>query len=592
MSEELEENVIERNGYDRPFTEVEIINTRFSDLITITGDIWAKSLNQQSDRWTGDTMLPLYNHQRALINEMIQRENALRTGWAIGNEAFFSRYAFLGDKEATGKSWTAVAYIQACKAAPSPRQGYLHQLSTTSFYSLRLEQHQRQTNLIIVQNTHMHQWSELLEQSGNLDYLIIRRNNVIQSEDLLERIRNNDCVLVPNTLYAALNRRLQNENFQWTRCFIDDWTTAHLRDVRGRRYDNHINVQSQFTWILTHNWFPFLFSDVHFENWYMQSFIENLPSSVSTDVRSFFANQQLRPAIPPMPRSPLHDFITNHNSRALLVVLCSDDFINESLAICNTKNIITPYCGDSLTRILVALFSNRLGDALLVGDTVRALEQVGATFVEPTDFVATERTNLEEPCPICFDDLHIPVVTNCCQRTFCARCLFQACQTSQTTRCPTCRGTLNGQRLQAIIHRPVPDALPHPNKVEVLVRELKARPNGRHLIYFPLEQMYGHLRNALRAADLNFDVLSGSRQVMQRKADQFSRGSTDILILLNKQHILFMKHVPAITTIIIYPDTIDTADKVRLLSRAQCIGRIEQLELIQFTAFRQEQEAL
>lgn len=566
------------NGYELHYDDQEIVSTTFSDLLDVTNLIFSNALDEESPIWNGQTDLHLYQHQRILVGQMLLKEGAFRQGQQLGADTFFSRYAFLGDKEATGKSWTTVAYIQACKTENAvTSQSYLNQLSDTNFYSIRRIQHEQQTNLIIVPNTHIHQWTELLEQANNLNYLIIRRNNTIQLEDLVERIRNNDCVLVPNTLYPALCQRLGD--FQWTRCFIDDWSACQLQRyqvVNHHRYHN--TLPFQFTWILTNDWFPFLFSDVRIDNWYMQSFIDNM--TVPDAVRCFFERQKNYGSLPPSARSLLFDFICAHPQRGHLVVLCKDKFIKTSMSILEPTKTIIPYCGDTLVRILVSLFSQKLGEQLITGNYSKALEMVGAQFISRLeDTTLTRPVDLTEACPICFEDLRIPTITNCCGAAFCAHCLFQACQISVSSRCPCCRGTLNGQRLKVIAIKPAAPPSLHPCKLDVLVAALKSRPNGRHLIYFPLEPMYGGLRAALRAADLHFDCLLGGRQTVQRKLEQFNRGHTDILILFNRQQIFMARNLRSVSAIFIYPDlnqnNIIETDIVRL-------SKTEPLEIIEF----------
>ena len=319
------------------------------------------------------------------------------------------------------------------------------------------------------------------------------------------------------------------------------------------------------------------------DNWYMQAFIDNLPPTVNPSVRNFFDRQTSYGNLPPGQRSLLFDFICTHPNRGHLVVLCADEFIKESISVQPPINTIIPYCGDNLTRILVALFSQRLGSTLIAGDYFKALEMVGAQFVRCHEELVLQRPiDLDEPCPICFETLKLPTITNCCNYAFCASCLFQACQTSVSSRCPCCRGTISGQRLSVIAQRPVPEVPPHPCKLDSLVQELRARPNGQHIIYFPFENMYGSLRNALRAAELNFDVLLGGRQAVQRKLERFSRGSLDILILLNRQHILLARNQSTVNTVFIYPDSIFETDKIRLLSTSQWIGRTQPLEVVSF----------
>lgn len=578
MSDDEDEG---RNGYEIPFRTTDLVyRNTINDIIKINTPIFEQALNVNSPKWKGATFLNLYDHQRALIKEMMDREMALRTGLVIGEDVLYSQFAFLGDKPATGKSWTTVGYIKACKDARHLMHAtYLNQLSQEKIFSVRRTVHNYQTNLILVPSVLLQQWRTLLDEEEGLTYTCIRRNSQINDADLVENIRAVDVVLVPNTLFPALCDRLLNERFQWTRVFIDDWTAIPLTISRAI-------LLSQFTWLLTGTWVPFLFSDVHYNMWYMQALINAVPESASSDMKVFFGELIARPpGEPPNSRSFFSAYINNHPNRDRLVVKCTDEFLRQSINISEPRTTIIPYCGDTILRFLYALCSIGLRTTLDAENYVHALELVGATFMSGDEWANKKEKILRrevhmDACPICFDEIGMPTLTPCCQNFFCAKCLLQSCQTSKTNVCPTCRSQISGQRL-IVVHDRADQPRPYLKKIECLVQELKARPNGSHIIYFPCEPMYGLLRSELRAADLNFDVLTGSRDVVRRKTERFIQGSTDIIVIFNRHQILNI-NLPNVTTIFIYPDTIDNIDKMRLIHRTQQIGRTEPLEIVQF----------
>ncbi len=589
MNEEDEEI---RNGYEIPYRANDIVylnaNT-ISDVINISRPIFENSLSENSPKWKGATFLHLYDHQRALVRSMMERERELRTGLAIGEDTLFSQFAFLGDKAATGKSWTTVAYIKACKDAGQQHCcNYLQQLSTRNIFSVRRVVHSRQTNLILVPSVLLQQWRTLLNEEEGLTYMCIRRNSQINDEQLVDNIQAVDVVLAPSTLFPALCDRLMTERFQWTRTFIDDWQAIPLTQARA-------TLLSQFTWILTANWFTFLFTNIYFNMWYMQSLLNAIPADVPADMRAFFTELAQRPpGDPPNSRSFFNTYVNSHPNRDKLVVCCSDDFLRASINLTEPRLTVIPYCGDNILRFLYALCSRGLRASLDAEDYRRALELVGATFMDGSAWAEKKEKILRradvqmEACPICFDLIQLPTLTPCCQNFYCAKCLLQSCQVSGTNSCALCRSQISGQRLIVIADE---DMAPkqYLKKIHCLTRELKARPNGRHLIYFPCEPMYGLLRSELRAADLNFDVLTGNHEVVKRKTDRFIGGQTDTLVIFNRHQILNV-NLPNVSTIFIYPDTIDEIDKMRLIHRTQRIGRSEPLEIVQFIDQQQQQQ--
>jgi hypothetical protein len=44
-------------------------------------------------------------------------------------------------------------------------------------------------------------------------------------------------------------------------------------------------------------------------------------------------------------------------------------------------------------------------------------------------------------CPICFDEPESPLLTNCCQRVFCAPCILTSL--TRSPGCPLCRTPTN-----------------------------------------------------------------------------------------------------------------------------------------------------
>lgn len=578
---------IERNGYEFPFTPNELLGGgTLSDIISTTEKIFNKVIKESDERWAGSLDLPLYDHQRAVIKAMIDRETALRQG-IVGedNDLFFSQYAFLGDDVSTGKTWAALGFIQAAKTTIKPSSLYLNQRSQINCWSFKAchQQENQQTNLVIAPLNVCSVWAELLQRQTQLTYIVIRRKNFINAEDILAQIRSVDVVIVPNTLYLELNQRLLQERFTWTRAFIDDWTSIPLTQTRA-------TINAQFTWILTSAWYHFLFEHNYHNIWYWQRLISMVPPNANTNMRSFLTKILDQPRdlfASPGSRSLFTRFITNNLYRDHLIVRTDEEFIKKSINIQEPEIIEMIYSGDKVMQFLYSLAGRGVRQYIEQERFDRALELVGATIHSTEAWNTTDKALIlrcpdtaNDCCPICFEDASMPVLTNCCQKLFCTACLFRCCQAKGDQTCPTCRGHIRGQLLHAIYDIPVQPKLA-PLKVEALISALKEASGQPTLLYFPSEPFYGLLRQQLREADLNFEVLSGGRDIIRRKLERFKEGKIDILIFFNRNQILNAEF-PFIKMLAIYPDDISQTDRARIIMKTQCIGRIDRLKVLTF----------
>jgi hypothetical protein len=608
MNDVAATRAIDPNGYELQHSRqaLDIISTHTSidSSLDLLDKICRRSVTASSPRWTGTCSLTLYDHQRALLGEMREREHILRSGATVpassgatvpassGSEVstsnpetkdiFYSRYAFLGDGSATGKSWTAVAYMAACKAQPlNAPTAYLHQLSQLYTFSVRkkpsaLGEH----NLVIVPSAQMSQWTRLLERQDDLHVYIVKKRSVFQADDFMDRVRRADVTLVSSTNYADLAQKALENQFLWTRCFIDDWQQISLPIQRT-------TVMAEFTWLLTQSWvYYLLYNSEYLNNIIFNNLFIDIPPHLHGDVGQYL-NLMTSGIGYPASQSIFNSFVTNHPNRDLLVVRSTYEFLSKSIAVKPAKNTYVFYCGDPIVRFLLAPHSSNLRRILALGDYVKALNMVGATILSEAEWPRSKETLIRranftmDDCPICYEKPTMPTITGCCQTAFCVHCLFSTCQISGTNHCPMCRSSIHGTKLTTI-HTLLPEpAKPFPKKMDVLIQEITNRPNGRHLLYFPAEAMYGQLRAALKEAHINCSVATGTREQITRKLDNFRNGRTDVLIVFNRAHILHMD-LPEVTTIFIYPDTVQEIDKSRLVLNTQCIGRKEPLEVIQF----------
>jgi hypothetical protein len=577
---------MQNNGYERPFIHGDLAILGSTDECAgILNTIADASLNAQSPTYDEELELPLYAHQRASIAAMMRKEHAFRNGNICSDGSqLFSHYAILGDGPSTGKSWTALSYICAAKTQPSPKKAtYMYEFNQLNFFSLRSladQPNERQTNLILVPNSLLGEWKELIKRI-DISCLIVQRHNTIQAEGFIESCANVDVVLVPHTLYYAFNDRIRAAHFRFTRAFVDSWPTISLAA-------NRTSIEAEFTWFLTSAWYFLLFNheplihDVEFRNSLLASANDGAKEILRPVLRED-GGAEFRAS--PLDRSLFINYYIQHKDRASLIVRCTDGFIKESIGLDEPAQILYPYSGDTLLSCIVSMSSRAIAEPLASGRMKRIYEMIGARTMTTVQWNC-ERANIlkrevpQDFCPICFDNLQVPALTNCCQNFFCAKCLITATQTRGNQSCPMCRGLLHGSRLIIIDDTPEEEGR-HPKKVDVLVRELKRRPSGSNLVYFPMEPLYGQLRTALRTADIDFDVLLGNYTVQKRKLAQFRAGAINTLIVCDRQKLIH-EDLSHVSSIFIYPDGITQIEKNRFVYMTQKIGRTKPLEIIEF----------
>jgi hypothetical protein len=463
-----------------------------------------------------DIKMPLRNHQKSILYEMEQREQALSKGMDVSGGRIFSRFAFLGDSVGVGKSLMVLGHISRLKYIPAlPHIPVLDSNSTSQMYSFHQQSfgaHQREIGcLIVVPHTLYRQWQTYMKDQTTLKSLGIQTKKVLEAEDIAQKIRQADVILVSNTLYGNLQTIVKDNHYFWKRVFYDEADTLHIPSTR-------LSAETRFSWLISASWTNLLFPN--------QSIY--ITANTLTEIlnRPIY---QVQPELKEMLRSALQNSThgaytyirhylvsasffreyvhTNNPWRGRLVLRCSDQLVQESITLppISIRNIT---CKPSVLQQVVAhAIPTNVRSLLHAGDVQGALQELGVKSEEPKslvqavsenrmkeldrlkktyDFKASleyatpqakenalkslqEKINsLEEQmkqlkerienykneiCPICFDEPQTPTLTPCCSRIFCAGCILTSL-TRQST-CPLCRANIHASGLRNVATAPL-----------------------------------------------------------------------------------------------------------------------------------------
>ncbi len=212
-------------------------------------------------------LLPLRDHQRALVHAMLARERASQTGIHYKNTVTYTNYGVLGDEVGSGKSLTILALLAHEKEQniqSITKQLMIHPKSTSHLFSVftkKLPTHQHTPSLIIVPHTIYRQWQDYCKQQTTLNIFFAKSKKVFEplynsidmsgQQQLLQSIQSCDAVLVSNTLYMEVQNVAAVHKIQWKRIFVDEADSVFVPGTAAR-------PDAYFIWFVTATWPNFL----------------------------------------------------------------------------------------------------------------------------------------------------------------------------------------------------------------------------------------------------------------------------------------------------------------------------------------------
>lgn len=527
--------------------------------------------------------LTLFSHQTALTQEMYERESAFRQGATFAGLNLFSRFAILGDPVGTGKTIAALAYIAKCKqTGPLPVSAYLHSMSQSNFFSTCNIYPSNRTNLFIIPFTHLSALKDILEDQTEIRFKIIKKQNQI-NDNLLEEINQLDLIVVPSTQYTAFSEFMSDANIIFERCFIEDHTNLHLNI-------NQCNINAHFTWLITNNWFNFLFPDISLFEYgiTLDRMIEDLyiqnpqPHWFNDFIQYITFQRQIITNNTPMGRSLFSKFIVQHPFRHHLIVCTAGKYLQISIDPPSVKNEIINYNYDDRFHVIYPIFSPMVRQLIEDNDIHAAMDSVGAQSINIDEFrEAVKDDSLEDCCPICFDEYSIPTMTDCCKNVFCSKCLLKSCVLNQTNVCPMCRQTISATKLIKIVAIDAAEEKPGIHKTQALIKYLQANPNISTMLYFPNQARFGKLKTAFKNADIHYEILNGPRNSNRQKIEKFNAGNTNLLIVTNEDYLTGF-YIPKVSCLIFYPEGLNYNSRNVLLNHVHRLIRAEPLIVADF----------
>ena len=618
-------------------------------VFTTMADVYTNSLTTDSPRVdvaVDSLKVNLRSHQQAVLAAMENKEQQLLKGLDCSGEILYSSYGILGDSVGVGKSLMVMGHIARLKTIPPLESSYsMGRNSTDKVFSLK---HNYFTDLseanclVIVPHTLFRQWADYIKKQSNLKGLLLDKKNSLKTDTFLQDVMASDVVLVSNTLYKEFSVWQRDNDIRWKRVFVDEADTIHM--VNG-----YPKPEARFTWFITASWMNILFSNetlyIHKTSLHTNVFGDNAPYSF---LKPHFDEmyRSTRPYDYSRYNMTSYNFfrdLVNHDHilRGNLVIRCNDTFIQESISLPPLTRI-NILCRIPITqRIVSQAIPADIQQLLHGGDVTGAIQALGVKAEDTTSLIDAVTKNLQkelirlkatyefkaaleyatpqsketalsslatkmkekeeaikniqeridgfkdEMCPICYDDPAEPIITPCCSRIFCGKCIL-LCYTRNPT-CALCRTPFQLKDLTKVVSNKEETAIVDSNtgtnpedmlekKPETLMRLFRDNPEGRFLVFSRYDNPFTAMETAIEGVGVNVKQLKGNKDAIASTLRAFQSGDIRCL-LLNSHYAGSGLNITAATHVVLLHAMTHEEEK-QILGRAYRMGRTGPLQFI------------
>ena len=521
----------------------------------------------------------LFSHQNTLIKYMKQKEASFRSGKSVAGIQLYSRYGILGDVAGTGKTVAALAYMAHCKRNPTLHVStYLHPQSQSNFFSVVNVSTEIPVNLYVVPTTEIANFTNILENQTELRYLIVKKANQI-NENLLQEFANLDLIVISGSQYHGFSEFASVNNLIFQRSFFENINTLFLNS-------NQSVIHSQFTWLVTHEWFNILYPDFALFDYgtVIDNMITDYYSNTSEDFINY-VNIQKEQLINTTPsgRSLFNNFISYHPLRHHLVLLTANSYLQISINPSTTQTNTIVYDYDDRFSIVYPVFSTMVKSLIIDEDFDGIIDCIGANKAMKEEINQKCRDGtVDDECPICCSTYSYPTLTNCCNNIFCLSCIVNHCTTSHTDSCPFCRQTLISSQFLSLANEQQQESQGI-YKINALCEYINRNKTTKMLLYFPNQSRFGKLKSAFREAQIHYEILSGPRSANIKKMDKFNNNiNTNLLVVLDESS-LVGHYLPSVTCLIFYPEITSARIRNFFYNRIHRLIRDAPLTIVDFS---------
>ena len=391
-----------------------------------------------------------------------------------------------------------------------------------------------QSNLILVSPTILKQWEKEFEYTNLRVGVIATKKDI----DIVEA-ENCDVVLVTPTNYNDLIKSYSR--YAWKRFIFDE--PGHNK-VIGMK-----NIQAGFYWLVTAT--PSHIISQHRNG--RESFMKKIIGDNCNHIEDQFAGMIVKNDLDfvkssfNMTPTYYYDYDCFQPLYRALVGLVNDN-IKSMIEADNIEGAIEALGGTKSKNILELVKQKLLEELENIESKIRIyilrnelskIEEWNSKKRLINNKLLTIENRFESMisgnCNICFEKLSNPIMEPSCNNLFCGRCILTWLQTKQN--CPLCRQNIVVSQLIYMDENKSIESKSENHKLtkqEMIVKIIKEKPDSKFIIFSSYDQTFDQIHLALADNNINFKLLKGSVQQIQRTINDYKSGDLQVLFLNSK----------------------------------------------------------
>jgi len=523
--------------------------------------------------------ISLKEHQKTAIHAMLKFEQNRCVSYTniISDKTFNfeieSNYSILADKVGSGKTFIIMGLISQ-KQIPDSKPI----ISNTSLYTVvKYTDNIRaiKTNLIIVPHNLTGQWKEVFTYTTLKTYIISRKSDITNVI-----VDNYDCIIVSSTMIDDFYEK--TKEIKWARVIIDEIITIKI-PIR-------LQFNSNFIWFITAtpnaiknikcHYIKKLTSMLTHESDEILNkiLIKNNDDYVNESLQLPDINKIIIKCLSPKEYNILKDYVSTD-----IINMINAGNIEDAIKKLNCNTETTENILEVITRKIKTELYNCKEELSFedkkIHETPKIKEEKIKKILSKIHDLELKYSGLEDrikvinqpnDCPICYNLINTPIITNCCNNVFCIECLIK-CKS-----CPLCRVKLEIPKCIVINENKIIKEQLYP-KTDNLLKLIKDNPDRKILLFSEYDKTFDNLHNILTTNKITFDRLVGSCNHVNNVIKKFNEGNINIL-MLNAVNYGSGLNLQSATDIIIYHQ-LNKELESQVIGRAQRLGRNSNLNV-------------
>jgi hypothetical protein len=570
----------------------------------------------------------LRNHQKTLLYKLINLENSS----VKPNPRFTlnTNIGVVGDVVGAGKSLPILLLVHNNKLQNSPSDKFISYNKTSNVTIIDHEfsnssKDRIHSSLLVLPHTLVRQWRSYIDNYlPSLKYKVINKKEHLniynysdsdsekeQKYSSIEEFINAPLIIVSATFYTQLmclrigNKTVGTMNYD--RIIYDEADTIHI--------SNCYKPNARFYWFVTSSiqnliapfsryWENKIVDGIKCTGFIKNTFIELEQSDFPFYHLIFFKNKDayIQDSFD-LPKPTVHHIkcFTPKSVKVLKGIL--DDKVIQMLQGDDLKGAMEQVGNSNLlkssndiiklsTNMLIKELDNKNREyeykSTLTYYTEESKQQSLKNIKDKIDQIRNKIQLIENRvknrfCLVCSGDAEVPTITMCCKNVFCLTCI--QCSYAANPMCPFCRAKITEQDIVIQVDLPEDIEISHntepklPNKLDMLIKIIKDKPDGKFLVVSLYENSLNDLFEKLKDNNLESSKLGGNNLVVNKTLERFRNPDNSLkCILLNAYSYGSGLNIPETTDIIIY-HKLTKALETQVIGRAQRFGRVGSLHI-------------